>query len=42
MGGCSMTMEQIEAIRSMQRDETPEVQITIIINDEEVEVDEDE
>jgi hypothetical protein len=41
-GGCALTPEQLEALRSMSgKDETPEIQITIVINDndDEVEVD---
>lgn len=43
-GGCALTAEQLETLTGMrgQEDQTPDVQITIIINDEQVEVEQDE
>lgn len=38
-GGCALTADQLEALKGLRGvDETPEVQITIIINDDQVEV----
>ena len=38
-GGCALTADQLEALKGLRGvDETPEVQITIIINNDQVEV----